>query len=93
MAVTFSIPTPLRAHAGGLAEVALPGDYATVRAALTALWKQHPGLKDRIVDETGAVRRHLNLFVGDESIKFLKGLESAVPEGACISVIPAVSGG
>jgi molybdopterin converting factor small subunit len=64
-----------------------------VGAALDALWTLHPGVRDRIVTEQGEVRQHVNVFVGNESIRFTGGLDTAVPDGGEISIVPAVSGG
>ncbi len=93
MAVTFRIPNYLAAFAGNSSAVKLDGSPATVRDALETLWQLHPGLRDRIVDEQGAVRQHVNIFVGEESIRFGDGLATPVPAGAEILIVPAVSGG
>lgn len=93
MPVTFRIPTYLAAFAGGQAEMAVSGAPQTVLEALEALWQVHPALRDRIVDEQGAVRQHINVFVGNEAIRFADGLQTAVPDGAEILIVPAVSGG
>jgi molybdopterin converting factor small subunit len=93
MPVTVRIPTYLAAFAGGRNLLAVEGTPATVSEALTMLWKDYPGLQDRIVDEQGAVRQHINIFVGDEAIRFADGLSTKVPAGAEILVVPAVSGG
>ena len=61
--------------------------------ALAALWAVYPGVRDRVVDERGEVRQHVNVFVGDESIRFTGGLGTAVGDGAEIWIVPAVSGG
>ena len=61
--------------------------------ALDALCGLHPGVRDRVVDERGEVRQHVNLFVGAESIRYTGGLATRVPEGSEISIVPAVSGG
>lgn len=93
MAVTFLIPGYLATFAKGQRAVALGGSPRTVQDALESLWTEHPGLRDRIVDEQGAVRQHINVFVAGESIRFAGGLATPVPEGAEILVVPAVSGG
>ena len=93
MTVTVLIPGQLRERAAGLAEVRLPGSPATVAEAFAALWRLHPGLRDRVMTETGEVRRHVNVFVGDESIRFTAGLATPLREGSEISIYPAVSGG
>jgi len=61
--------------------------------ALTILWTLYPGLRDRIANEQGQIRQHINLFIGDENIRYLGGLTSPVSDGADISIVPAVSGG
>ncbi|HYM80957.1 MAG TPA: MoaD/ThiS family protein [Candidatus Limnocylindria bacterium] len=91
--VRFHVPGYLRPFTGGASRVELDGSPATVGAALEALWKLHPGVRDRVVTEQGQVRLHVNVFVGDESIRFTGGLDTAVPEGGEISIVPAVSGG
>lgn len=93
MSVTIRIPTYLASFAGGQNALALSGSPATVTAALEALWEVHPGLRDRIVDEQGEVRQHINIFVGDEAIRFGDGLSTKVPANTEILIVPAVSGG
>ena len=93
MAITFHIPAPLRSYASGHARVNLAASPATLREALEALWLVHPGLRDRIVTEQGAVREHIGVFVGKESSRYTGELSTPVAEGAQISILPAVSGG
>ena len=93
MAVTFHIPTYLASFAGDRNTVIVNAAPATVREALESLWKVHPGLRDRIVDEQGEVRQHINVFVGNECIRFTGGLSTSVPDGAELMIVPAVSGG
>lgn len=93
MPITVRIPTYLASFAGGRNMLAIDGSPATVAEALAALWKEYPGLRDRIVDEQGAVRQHINIFVGDEAIRFAYGLSTKVPADAEILIVPAVSGG
>lgn len=93
MPVTIRIPTYLASFAGGRNQLAVSGSPATVSEALTALWKEYPGLRDRIVDEQGAVRQHINIFVGDEAIRFADGLSTKVPADVEVLIVPAVSGG
>lgn len=90
MSVTIRIPPPLRPLTGGADEIAVDG--STVALALDALEAKHAGLKDRICDARG-VRRSVNLFVGDEDIRFLEGLETALKDGDVLSVVPAIAGG
>jgi len=93
MAVSFRIPSYLAAFAGGHSAIPLTGSPATVAEALEDLWRAHPGLRDRIVDEQGEVRVHINIFVGEEAIRFADGLATAVPANAELLIVPAVSGG
>ena len=93
MAISFRIPTYLAAFAGGENLLNVGGSPATVAAALESLWEIHPALRDRILDEQGGVRQHINIFVGDDAIRFADGLATKVPEGSEILIVPAVSGG
>jgi len=88
---TVRIPTPLRTYTQGAAEVDVAG--ATVREILSALEQQFPGLGPKLVDEKGAVRRYVNIFVDDEDIRFLQGADTPVTPSNKISVIPAIAGG
>jgi len=85
------IPTPLRKYTGG-AE-AVQADGATVAALVADLDKRHPGIRERICDESGAVRRFVNIFVNGEDIRFLQNLDTAVKAGDEVSVVPAIAGG
>jgi sulfur-carrier protein len=91
MSVKVRIPTQLRGLAGGAGEVEVEG--ATVGEALKALDAAHPGFAERIFDEGGNLRRFVNVFMGEEDIRFLEGLETPVAPGAVVSVVPAVAGG
>ena len=91
MSVSVRIPTILRTYTGGSAEVT--ADPGTLREVLAGLDAAYPGLAGRIVDETGNLRRFVNVYVGEEDVRFAQGLETPVPAGAHVSVIPAVSGG
>jgi sulfur-carrier protein len=93
VAVVFHIPGYLRTFTDGTTTVRLDTSPGTVRAALAALWEIHPGVRDRVVTEQGEVRPHVNVFVGVESIRFTGGLDTTLPEGSEISIVPAVSGG
>jgi molybdopterin converting factor small subunit len=93
MAITFNIPAPLRSHTGGRSHVEIDAADTTVAEALAVLWSAYPGLRDRIVTEQGNMREHLNIFIGEENIRFCGGLSASVPSGAAISIVPAVSGG
>lgn len=91
MSVSIRIPTPLRSVTSGRAEVSADG--STVAELLADLERQFPGIGERLRDETGAIRRFVNVYVGDEDIRFLDGLATPVSEGSQVSIIPAVAGG
>jgi molybdopterin converting factor small subunit len=93
MPITFHIPAYLAAFAEGRRSLKIDSSPPTVSDALAALWHLHPALRDRILDEQGEVRQHINVFVGEESIRFADGLATKVPAGAEILIVPAVSGG
>ena len=91
MAVQVRIPTILRSYTGGAAEVTAA--EGTLREVLAALDTAYPGLSGRIIDDTGKLRRFVNVYVGDEDVRFAQGLDTPVPAGERVSVIPAVAGG
>lgn len=91
MTVTVRVPTTLRTLTAGESEIAVEG--ATVAQVLDKLESAHPGFKDRLLDDEGGLRRFVNLFVADDDVRFLQGLETPVPEGETVSIIPAVAGG
>jgi sulfur-carrier protein len=91
MTVKVRIPTQLRSLAGGAGEVTVEG--VTVGDALKALDSSHPGFNERLFDENGNLRRFVNVFMGEEDIRFLEGLDTPVAPGAVVSVVPAVAGG
>ena len=91
MAVIIRIPTTRRPLTAGQPEVEV--DAGTVGEAIVALDAAHPGFTSRILDESGALRRFVNVFVSDDDVRFLDGLDTAVPEGATIAIVPAVAGG
>lgn len=93
MPVTVRIPSYLAAFAGGSKAIVVNGAPATASGVLQELWRLHPGLRDRIVDEQGEVRQHINIFVDEESIRFADGLATPAPDGSEILIVPAVSGG
>lgn len=93
MAVTFHIPGPLRDLANGTNRVEVQCSNGTVSQALDVLWQTCPALRYRILTEQGEVREHLNIFVGEECIRFTGGLKTPVENGSEIFIIPAVSGG
>jgi molybdopterin converting factor small subunit len=91
MNVSVRIPTILRTYTGGAKEVtAEPG---TLREVIAGLDAAYPGLGGRIVDDSGNLRRFVNVYVGDEDVRFARGLDTPVAAGAHVSVIPAVAGG
>jgi len=90
MAIKVRIPTPLRTLTQGSDTV--DADGKTVRNLIDNLEAAHPGLKDRLVDEKG-VRRFVNLYVGEEDIRFLDGLDTELKDGDELSIVPAIAGG
>jgi sulfur-carrier protein len=93
MSVTVHIPGPLRDFSQQRGEVQLAGSPATLLEALRLLWATYPGLRDRILTEEGQLREHINIFVGNESIRYTGGLATPLSPNATISIIPAISGG
>ncbi len=91
MSVTVRIPTQLRALTGGTGEVQV--EAASVSDALAALEAAYPGIAERLIDDDGRLRRFVNVFLADEDIRFLDGLDTKVGDGQTISVVPAVAGG
>ncbi|MEY4338237.1 MAG: hypothetical protein RLZ14_87 [Actinomycetota bacterium] len=91
MAVTVRIPTTLRPMAGGNSQVQVEG--ATLADVIDNLEAAHPGFRDRLLDEAGALRKFVNIFVADDDVRYLEGLATAVPAGETVSIIPAVAGG
>jgi sulfur-carrier protein len=91
MTVSVRIPTILRSYTGGTAVVSgVPG---TVRDVIAGLDADYPGIGGRLLDDTGQLRRFVNVYVGEEDIRLAQGLDTPVPVGGQISVIPAVAGG
>jgi molybdopterin synthase sulfur carrier subunit len=91
MSVSVRIPTILRTYTGGASEVTAEG--ATLAEVLENLDANYAGIKGRILDDKGDLRRFVNVYVGNEDVRFLENLATATPAGAQISVIPAVAGG
>jgi sulfur-carrier protein len=89
--VQVRIPTILRSYTGGAAEVTAP--EGTLREVIAGLDTAYPGLGGRIIDDGGKLRRFVNVYVGDEDVRFAQGLDTQVPAGERVSVIPAVAGG
>lgn len=91
MGVNVRIPTPLRSLTQGQAEVSVEGKI--VREIVENLEKAYPGIKERICDEQGNLRRFVNLYLNDEDVRFLKDLQTEVHEGDGLSIVPAIAGG
>ena len=91
MSVSVRIPTILRTYTGGAAEVT--AQAGTLREVLAGLDAEYPGLAGRILDDTGKLRRFVNVYVGDEDVRLAQGLDTAGLPGIQVSVIPAVAGG
>ncbi len=91
MSVSVRIPTILRTYTGGAAQVT--AEEGTLREVLAKLDAAYPGLAGRILDESGKLRRFVNVYVGEEDVRLADGLDTQVPPGTQVSVIPAVAGG
>lgn len=91
MTVHVRVPTPLRKFTNGVGEVSAQGN--TVRALVEDLEHQFPGIKERICDEKGKIRRFVNVYVNGDDIRFLQNLETSLKEGDDISIVPAIAGG
>jgi molybdopterin converting factor small subunit len=91
MSVSVRIPTILRTYTGGASEVSAQG--STLAEVLADLDANHPGIRARILDDQGAIRRFVNVYVGNDDVRFLEDLATPTPDGVQISVIPAVAGG
>ncbi len=93
MRVLFHIPGALREFTGGRSTVEIGCPEGTVATALEELWKRFPGVRDRVADEQGQVRQHINIFLGEENVRYTGGLATPVLADSEISIVPAVSGG
>ena len=91
MAITVHVPPPLRGYCGGVSELSL--SVPSVRAALAQIERSHPSLYVCICDETGKVRRHVNLFVNASHVRDRNGLDTPLAPGDVLTILPAVSGG
>jgi sulfur-carrier protein len=91
MSATVRIPNILRTYTGGRSEV--PADGATLAEVIESLEKNHPGISARVLDDTGKLRRFVNVYVDDDDVRFADGLLTPVADGASVSIIPAVAGG
>jgi molybdopterin synthase sulfur carrier subunit len=91
MSVRVRVPTPLRKFTQGADEVDAQG--TNIKTLVEDLEKHFPGIKERICDETGKIRRFVNVYVNGDDIRFLQNLETTVKEGDNISIVPAIAGG
>jgi len=91
MSVSVRIPTILRTYTDGASEVDAAG--GTLAEVIDSLDASYPGIKGRILDEQGAIRRFVNVYVGNDDVRFLDALHTSTPDGTEVSVIPAVAGG
>ncbi|CAN5632553.1 MoaD/ThiS family protein [soil metagenome] len=91
MPIEVRVPTVLRRHTSG--EKKIDGDGATLRELVDDLESRHSGLKDALVGEDGQVHRFINVYVNDEDVRFLGGIETPLEEGDSVSILPAVAGG
>ena len=89
--VSVRIPTILRSYTAGASEVSAEG--ASLAEVLDDLDAKHPGIKARILDDQGAIRRFVNVYVGNDDVRFLEALDTPTPDRVQVSVIPAVAGG
>ncbi|TET52725.1 MAG: MoaD/ThiS family protein [Actinobacteria bacterium] len=91
MSVLVRIPTPLQSVTKGEKEV--DTNSGLLKDIINSLEDKYPGLKERLIDESGELRRFVNIYINEEDVRFLNGLETNVAEGAEVSIIPAVAGG
>ena len=91
MSVTIRVPPVFRTMTSGSAQVDVEG--ATISEVLSALESEHPGFSDKLFDDSGALVRYVNVFVDDDDVRFMDGLETPVPDGATVSIMQAVAGG
>lgn len=91
MSVTVRVPTPLRSFTNGAEEVAIEGN--NIQEIVDNLEANHNGIKERLCDENGKIRRFLNVYINDEDIRFMQNQDTAVKDGDTISIVPAIAGG
>jgi len=91
MAVSVRIPTPLRKLTAGADEVSI--EAASISELIDNLEAAHPGLKDRLCDANGEIRRFVNVYLNDEDVRFLDGRKTALKDGDEVSIVPAIAGG
>ncbi|MEV5963209.1 ubiquitin-like small modifier protein 1 [Kribbella sp. NPDC051952] len=91
MSVSVRVPTILRPYTQGVSEVSAEG--STLSEVLDSLDGSYPGIKSRVLDDSGELRRFVNVYVDDDDVRFADGLQTAIKDGGQISIIPAVAGG
>jgi molybdopterin synthase sulfur carrier subunit len=91
MAIEVRVPTVLREHTAG--EKKVTGEGATLRELIADLESRHPGLAPRLVDDEGQIHRFINVYVNDEDVRYLGGIETPLDDGDQVSILPAVAGG
>jgi len=91
--IIFNVTGFLTDFTNGQSQITLDGPAATVREALDSLWQQHVGLRDRVLNEQGQLRQHVNIFLNDDNVRRKDLLETRLPENCEITILPAVSGG
>jgi sulfur-carrier protein len=93
VAIIFHIPASLREFTSGQRDVEIATAPTTLADALSALWLAYPGLRDRVTTEQGEIREHINIFIGDDDVRFTGGLATRIAPGCEISIVPSISGG
>jgi molybdopterin synthase sulfur carrier subunit len=91
--ITFNITGFLADFTNGQNQIVVDSPAATLGEALDSLWQQHLGLRDRVVNEQGNLRQHVNIFVNDENVRRKQLLDTALPDNCEVTILPAVSGG
>jgi len=91
--ITFNVTGFLTDFTNGRSQIVVDAAAKTVGEALGSLWRQHPGLRDRVVNEQGKLRQHVNIFLNDDNVRRKQLLETALPDNCEITILPAVSGG
>lgn len=91
MPVTVHVPTPLRKLTGNQADVQI--EAGSVSELVDSLEASHAGIKDKLVDEEGEIRRYVNIYVNEEDVRFLEGKETILADGDSVSIVPAIAGG
>ena len=91
MSVSVRVPTILRPYTKGVSEVSVEG--ATLSEVLESLDTSYPGIKSRVLDESGELRRFVNIYVDNDDVRFSEGLQTSIKDGGQVSIIPAVAGG